>query len=193
MLGYAVTDTVFLGPLEPWQADEFLAHTERGRDFLGPWLPWVDNVVDEAGALAFLRRYADLHQRDAGHIFGLRDDGHLVGGLVFRTFDVAAGTAELGVWLEPAATGRGLITRAADVLIEWAFRTRGIQRIEWLAATTNQASIRVAERLGMTREGVMRSAFPHRGERPDLEVWALLAEEHRGPVDPVAREERGDQ
>ena len=40
-------------------------------------------------------------------------------------------------------------------------------------------SITEARRLGMTRDGVLREAVLHRGERFDLEVWSVLAPEWR--------------
>jgi len=73
--------------------------------------------------------------------------------------------------------GRGLITRASTVMIDWAFRARHMNRVEWRCATTNTRSSAVARRLGMTREGVLREAFPLNGVRHDVEVWAVLASE----------------
>jgi RimJ/RimL family protein N-acetyltransferase len=106
-------------------------------------------------------------------------DGKLVGGVLFRVFDAEQGTCEAGCWLEPAAVGRGLITRAARVLIDWAVDERGIHRVEWYAATSNEPSLNVARRLGMSREGVLRESYLHRGVRQDTEVWSVLAGEWR--------------
>lgn len=65
------------------------------------------------------------------------------------------------------------MTRAAGHLVDWALHTRGLSRAEWRAATTNTRSLAVARRLGMRREGVLRSALPMGdGVRYDVEVWA---------------------
>ncbi len=93
--------------------------------------------------------------------------------------DVALGNAEVGVWLEPSAVGRGLVTRAARLIIDWAVGERGVHRVEWQVVSTNSASIAVAERLGMTKEGVLRESYPYRGERHDVEIWSVLAPEWR--------------
>ncbi len=81
------------------------------------------------------------------------------------------------MWIAPEAEGRGLITSAVEALIEWAVEVRGMVRVEWRAVPTNDRSLAVAKRLGMTREGVLRQAFLHNGEYRDVEVWTLLAEE----------------
>lgn len=170
-------DGAELRPLEPWQAEEFFAHMERGRDFVGQHIGFADKAKDLDSAHTLLQGYADKAAADTGRIYGIWLDDKLVGGVLLRVMDVVQGRAEVGCWLEPAATGKGLIARAARVLIDWAIRERGVHRVEWLVSSANAPSIAVARRLGMTRDGVLRSYFLHRGVRQDLEVWSLLAPE----------------
>ncbi|MER6784501.1 GNAT family N-acetyltransferase [Streptomyces sp. NPDC000658] len=172
-------DGAELRPLEPWHAEEFLAHLERGREFINRYIPFGSKATDEAGAREVLQRYADMRAADTGSLHGLWLDGRLVGGVLFLNFDAEAGNCEVGCWLEPSGTGRGLITRAVRVLIDFAVEQRGIQRIEWVASAGNTPSLNVARRLGMTRDGVRRQAYPYRGVRHDLEVWSVLAQEWR--------------
>ncbi|MER6141290.1 GNAT family protein [Streptomyces sparsogenes] len=172
-------DGAELRPLEPWRAQEFLAHMDRGREFIGQYITLADAVTDLESSRSFLLGYADKAAADTGRIHGIWADGTLVGGVLFRTMDIAQGTAEAGCWLEPAAVGRGLVTRAARVLIDWAVEERGIHRVEWLAAAENGASIAVARRLGMSRDGVLREYRLHRGKRLDIEVWSVLAPQWR--------------
>ncbi|MFI0741666.1 GNAT family N-acetyltransferase [Streptomyces sp. NPDC021100] len=166
-----------LGPLEPWHAEEFLACVIRGRDFVGRYLPVPNKITDLESSRAYLRSYMEKAATDTGRLYGIRLDGTLVGVVLFRVIDVEQGTAEVGCWLEPAAAGRGLVTRAARHIIDWAVEERGLHRIEWRAATDNQPSIAVARRLGMTKEGVLRGYFLHAGKRHDFEVWSVLAPE----------------
>jgi RimJ/RimL family protein N-acetyltransferase len=93
--------------------------------------------------------------------------------------DVEQGIAEAGCWLEPDGVGKGLVTRAARTIIDWAIRERGLHRVEWLVVSGNKASIAVAQRLGMRRDGVLRGNYVHHGERHDTEVWSVLADEWR--------------
>ncbi|MET8829645.1 GNAT family protein [Streptomyces sp. NPDC004610] len=179
---YAISlgdDRAELRPLETWHAEEFLAHLDRGRDFITRYIPFGAQATDTDSAREILKRYADLRGTDSGSLHGLWLDGTLVGGVLFRIFDAATGVCEIGCWLEPAATGRGLITRACRVLIDWAVDDRGMHRVEWHAAALNTASVRTAQRLGFTREGVLRESFPWKGVRQDTEIWAVLADEWR--------------
>ncbi|MFJ5533645.1 GNAT family N-acetyltransferase [Streptomyces sp. NPDC093261] len=179
---YAISlgdDGAELRPLEPWHAEEFLAHLDRGREFVNQHIPFGTNATDVASARAVLTSYADKRAADTGSLHGLWLDGKLVGGLLFRIFDAAGGNCEVGCWLEPAATGRGLVTRGMRVLIDWAIDERGIHRVEWRASSANLPSIKVARRLGMSRDGVLRRNHLYRGVRQDTEVWSVLAPEWR--------------
>ncbi|MFJ2025546.1 GNAT family N-acetyltransferase [Streptomyces sp. NPDC087897] len=170
-------DRAELRPLEVWQDEEFLAHMDRARELVDPWIPFASFATDRESARALLRRYAEKQAADTGRLYGIRLEGTLVGGVLFPSFDAGSGNCEIGVWLEPAAQGRGLITRAAERLIDWAVHERGMHRVEWRASPENARSIAVAQRLGMTRDGVLRQSYLYRGERHDTEVWSVLAPE----------------
>ncbi|MGW5846513.1 GNAT family N-acetyltransferase [Streptomyces sp. NPDC055254] len=177
MFSIALADDAQLFPLEVRHAEEFLAHMDRGREYIGEHIVLPDLATDLDATRAFLADYAQRTAADGGRIYGIRVDGTLVGGVLFRTFDTATGNCEMGCWLEPAASGRGLVTKACRVLLDHAFGERGMHRVEWLASAANKKSLAVAARLGMTREGVMRQNYPHRGVRQDTEVWAILTHE----------------
>ncbi|MFG1945312.1 GNAT family N-acetyltransferase [Nonomuraea sp. NPDC048826] len=179
MFAVSLGDGAELRPLEPWHAEEFLSHMERGREFIGQYVGLPDRVTDLESSRSFLRTYADKATADTGRIYGIWTGGKLVGGVMFRTMDIPNASAEAGCWLEPSAAGRGLVTRAVRTIIDWAVEERGIHRVEWVVASENEPSIAVARRLGMTRDGVLRESFLYRGRRYDMEIWSVLAPEWR--------------
>jgi ribosomal-protein-serine acetyltransferase len=170
-------DSAELRPLEPWMAEEFLAHMDRARAFVDPWIPWASVSTDLESARATLQRYADKQAQVGAGVYGIWLGGTLVGGVMFPNFDPARDTGEVGCWLEPSATGHGLITRAIRVLIDYALVTRGLHRVEWRCRPDNTASSNVARRLGMTLDGTLREQFPFNGVHYDCEVWSILARE----------------
>ncbi|NKZ05815.1 GNAT family N-acetyltransferase [Actinomadura latina] len=177
MFARTLADGAELRPLEPWQAAEFAEHARKVRADIHAYIPWARTVVDEESARELLQSYAAKQAADRGRIYGIWVDGVLQGGTVFRTFDAERGVCEAGVWLAAGARGRGLVTTAVRHMIDWAFGTRGLHRVEWLCDPRNTASAAVAERLGMTCEGILREAFVLDGERRDTQVWAVLADE----------------
>lgn len=179
MFAISLGDGAELRPLEPWQAEEFLAHMDRGREYIGRYVGLPDAAADLDSARKWLQVYADKAATDTGRLYGIWLDGILVGGVLFRVFDATAGNCEAGCWLEPAAAGRGLVTRAIGVIIDWAVQERGMHRVEWLVSPENTPSINVAKRLGMSLEGVQRENDLYRGVRQDTEIWSVLAPEWR--------------
>jgi RimJ/RimL family protein N-acetyltransferase len=176
-----IRGTATLRPLEPWQAEEFAAHMDRAREHIRPWVGPSFVTDDLDGARATLQRYADATARDGNRIFGIWLDTAgaptLVGGVMFVEFSAAAGTCEIGCWLEPGAEGYGLITAACRMLLTYAFDERGLHRAEWRCRADNVRSSAVAERLGMTLEGVLREAWKVGDVFYDKQVWSVLANE----------------
>lgn len=177
MLSLRLTDNAELRALEPWQADEFAAHVAGAAEYLGRWLPWGYAAADPAEARVLLQRYADAQARGEGRMLGIWVEGTLSGGVLFRTWDQKQGVCELGVWLAPEVTGRGLITMTCTAMIDWAVRVRGMRRVEWRCSPANEPSRATAKRLGMTLEGTLREASVLHGERIDVEMWSVLAAE----------------
>jgi RimJ/RimL family protein N-acetyltransferase/SAM-dependent methyltransferase len=172
-------DGAVLAQLEPWHAEQFAAAVDKAREHLAPWIPFAHTVTDVDTARDYLRRLANDHASDTRHGYAIWDNGTMIGGVLFPRFDVERGTCEIGVWLVPDAQGRGLITRAARELVDWAIRERGMVRVAWHAAPGNERSKAVARRLGMTFEGVARSGYRLAGVQQDEEVWSVLAPEWR--------------
>lgn len=107
-----------------------------------------------------------------------RSDGTLLGSCGLH--NIADGMAELGYWTAAHARGRGVTTGAARLVCAWGFAELGLARIEWQAHLGNDASRRVAERLGFTIEGVTRQRMVQRGVRRDGWIGALLPGELLG-------------
>ena len=84
---------------------------------------------------------------------------------------------EIGCWLTAAAEGGGVAAAACRVLLGLARRDLAAERVEWHASTLNIRSRRLAERLGFTHEGTMRSNYVLRGDRLDTDVLSLVGAE----------------
>jgi ribosomal-protein-serine acetyltransferase len=118
---------------------------------------------------------------DGGRLYGIWSDGQLASGVMFVSFSAPAGQCEIGCWLEPAAEGRGLVTAASRLLVDYALRERGLNRVEWRCRADNERSAAVARRLGMTLDGTLRGAWLNGGVFHDKQVWALVRAELAAP------------
>jgi [ribosomal protein S5]-alanine N-acetyltransferase len=93
-------------------------------------------------------------------------------------FDVEEdGRAEFGYWVVREARGRGVASRALLLLAHWAAREHTLARLQLIVDPANAASIRVAEKAGFQREGLLRSYIELKGTRRDVYLYSLLPEE----------------
>lgn len=90
-----------------------------------------------------------------------------------------AGMAEVGFSVAAPARGRGVGTDALRLVCRWGFQALGLARIEWQAYVGNDASRRIAEKVGFRVEGSCRARLVQRGRRRDAWIGGLLPGELR--------------
>lgn len=98
--------------------------------------------------------------------------------LLFR-HDEASARAELGYVLGRVHWGQGLMFEALSGFVAHAFGTLGLRRLEADVNPLNGASVRLLERLGFAREGLLRQRWVTKGEVCDSLIYGLLREEAR--------------
>ena len=97
---------------------------------------------------------------------------------MFVAFDADAGSCELGMLARAGCRGpRPRDSRLPAQLLDWAFRVRGLHRAEWRCRADNARSAAVAERLGMTLEGVLREEWRVGDTFHDTQIWSVLVTE----------------
>ena len=89
--------------------------------------------------------------------------------------DVHAGTTHIGYWLGEPFWGRGIMTAAVQAIADHAFSPLGYKRIETPVFAWNPASMRVLEKCGFVREGVMAKSVLKDGELIDSVLYARIA------------------
>jgi RimJ/RimL family protein N-acetyltransferase len=123
----------------------------------------------------WLRVYEAGREDGTREAFAAYDgDGRFVGLALAFGIDREEGEAELGYIVMPEARGHGTGTAILRALTDWAFAQAGMVRLRLVIDTLNPASLRVAERAGYVREGVMRSVYFKNGRRIDAVLLSRL-------------------
>lgn len=178
MTTFALGDGLEMRPLEERDAGELYLAVDRNRERLRAWLSWVDLTLGPEDCLAFIRDACK--RRAAGeeelHL-AIREHGRLVGGTGYRRVDRVNRSTSIGYWLDERAVGRGIVTRTTRALVDHLIRRMGLHRVEIRCAVQNTRSCAVPQRLGFTREGVLREAEWAAGRFHDVMVWSILAHE----------------
>ena len=167
-------------------------HTEREDCVLRPWaVSDKVNLVRHANNKAVSRNLLDAFpypysEADAefwfahtsanpGLHFAIVVGGEAVGGIgVIPQSGVASRTAHFGYWLGQDAWGKGSATAAARAMVSYAFRAFPFARLEAPVFAWNPASMRVLEKAGFTREGILRHSVTKDGELIDSVLYAKL-------------------
>lgn len=158
-------------------ADSLYDVTIRNREWLAPWMSWMDRVIDVSDTYAFLRTAEKEAYEHTAFKAGTWRHGSLIGCIDLHQIDWVNGNARIGYWLDKEHTGHGIMTRAVHLLTEYAFEALDLHRIEIHVATGNHRSRRIPERLGFTLEGVLREVQRLRGTYQDHALYALLRDE----------------
>jgi ribosomal-protein-serine acetyltransferase len=153
--------------------DELWALVQAERERIGVWMPWVASTRTIEAQRAWLERVTVAEGLDGCGIWA--SDRYAGGaGLSWDPFGIAG---EIGYWIGAEFEGRGLVTRACRALIEHGFGVVGLHRISIRAGVENARSRAIPERLGFTREGVLRGEGRGSGGFYDLIVYGLLEDE----------------
>lgn len=123
-------------------------------------------------------------QREAGKYacFGAVPPGETaaVGIFQLRQLDPTFKTAEWGFALGRAYWGSGLFLGSAIRVLDFAFETVGVRRLEARSAIGNERGNGALRKLGATLEGHLRRSFLLGGVYHDDAMWAILAEDWPG-------------
>jgi ribosomal-protein-alanine N-acetyltransferase len=165
--------------LRPWRPGDAEAVVAAFADPVSVyWMHQVSQPYGEQDALAYVDRMNQAIRARTGGAFAVADAAtdEVAGSIGFSVVDAELEIVEIGYWAAPAARGRGVATRALRLLSTWLLGNVGAQRVQIRADIENVASLRVAEKSGFSREGVLRSSGynPRAQRRIDYVMFSLL-------------------
>jgi [ribosomal protein S5]-alanine N-acetyltransferase len=103
-----------------------------------------------------------------------KGDDTIMGLVGYVRFNKDHFRAEIGYMLHTPYQGKGILTEAAQAVVDYGFETLGLHSIEAIINSENTASQGVVERLGFTRDAFFRDYLHHGGQFMDAYVYSLL-------------------
>ena len=155
--------------------DELIALNRASRSFHRGWAspPVTSKEYDE-----YLQRCGQ--DNFVGLLICRKQDRAIIG--VANLSEIVRGSfqnAYLGYYAGAPFAGQGYVAEGLRLVLDLAFGRLRLHRVEAYVQPTNDASIRLIERLGFTREGYSRRYLKIGGRWRDHERWAVLAEDWR--------------
>ncbi|MCC6956491.1 MAG: GNAT family N-acetyltransferase [Anaerolineales bacterium] len=159
-----LTDGVItLHPVRLEHAEGFVAAINESLAELRPWMSFAQAPATLPGIRDWIEDQPALWERGLNYAFAVLEAGAadeepvLLGGCGFNFVHPVHRLANLIYWVRTSRCGEGIATRLIPLLAGFGFRSLGLNRIEIVVAAGNHASLRVAEKAGALREGLMRN------------------------------------
>ncbi len=162
---------ITLATLQPSDAGTLatLANNKKIWDNLRDYIPFP---YRESDAISFI---AHTQKEKPQQTFAIKYEDRLCGviGLVIQQ-DIYRRSAEMGFWLGEAFWGRGIATQAVALITRYAFEELKLVRLYSGVFDYNTASMRVLEKNGYQREGILRKAVYKNSALYDEHRFAVL-------------------
>jgi len=167
------TNRLLLRRFRPGDVDDALAYRDDAE--FSRYLPHIPQPFTRRDAEDFVARNIE-EPWDLFPTFAIVLDGRVVGTVNFD-IDPSHRIAMLGFAIGRQQRGKGIGTEAARAGVDWAFEAFGLAKIWATTDARHVSSQRVMEKLGMQREGLLRSHELARDGRTDKVYYGLLREE----------------
>ncbi|MGD2047292.1 MAG: GNAT family N-acetyltransferase [Gemmatimonadota bacterium] len=168
------TGRLILRPFELGDVDDVLAYAQDPE--WSRYLRLLPRPYERPHAEQFIARQL-LLDRTKHPTWAIGLNGTVIGGLNLR-FDFEHLSAEVGYSVAREHWRKGICTEAARAVIDAGFSTHeDLNRIHARADAENVASQRVMEKVGMTKEGVLRMNRVERDEAVDEAIFSILRRE----------------
>ena len=172
---------------------------------IGPWLDWCTPSYVLKDAQDWVAESMALWQQGRAFrwVMLAEDKQQILGSVEVEVPTLEAPVGRMGYWVRHNATGKGVCSQGAAQALDWALKSLGLQRVELFIQPANQASIRVALKLGAEFLDEQNNEIVYRGEsrlsnryvvKPEGLPWVdLLPARRRWPLTPEYAEGTGDR
>ncbi|MDX1688424.1 MAG: GNAT family N-acetyltransferase [Candidatus Promineifilaceae bacterium] len=166
---------VILRPPGPDDVKGLFAAVHESRDALRPWMGWVSDDYTIADTRTWIESQPSNWEEGAHYGFLITDDeGTVLGTCGLGHPNNVHRFANLGYWVRSGRRGEGIAGRATRLLAAFGFRELDLVRVEIVVSVGNAASLRVAEKVGARREGVLRNRILVRDAVHDAVMHSLV-------------------
>ena len=174
-----VDNEIHIELLVPAFAESLYSLTNNNRGHLKKWLAWLDLVKTFEDTQTFIDTAVYQHNNNQATTFAILYRGDLVGIAGFNHYDYQHKWGAIGYWLCAAYTGKGVMTKVVQKLLEYGFVENRLNKIEIRCAAENHQSRAIPERLGFTYEATLRQCEWLYDQYVDHAVYSLIASEYQ--------------
>lgn len=168
--------------LHPYQVSDIDSLYEAARESISEmfeWMPWCHPDYSIEESRTWIESQPDKWEKGEEYNFAIsyNTGGLYLGGCGLRIIDRNIGIADLGYWVRTSQTKKGIATAASLLLTRFAFNELRLNRVEITVAVDNQASLRVVEKAGAAKEGILRNRLTKNDTPCDAVMFSLIPQD----------------
>jgi ribosomal-protein-serine acetyltransferase len=141
---------------------------------LKPWMSWATDTYTELTAREYITIARARWDEGTFYAFAITRSDEILGACTLSSIHPIYHFCNLGYWVRTSSRGTGIAGRAAKLAARFAFENVGLIRVEIVIAVGNQASIRVAEKIGAHDEGILLNRMVIGKSIYDAHMYSLL-------------------
>ncbi|MBN1161307.1 MAG: GNAT family N-acetyltransferase [Dehalococcoidales bacterium] len=167
---------ILLRPYRMSDVDKLFHAVRESVNEMSVWLPFAHENYSIRESKDWIKKRPKEWRKGIAYDFAVFDmqSGDMLGGCGLNEIDERNGKANLGYWVRTSRTGKGVAVATTRLLAKWGFEVLKLKRIEIGIALGNQRSLRVAEKVGARREGVLRNRINIRDVMHDAVMHSLI-------------------
>jgi ribosomal-protein-serine acetyltransferase len=174
MFNIKIDNELHLREVQMTDASIIFQIIDNERNYLRKWLPFVDFTKTSDDTESFIKSVLDETNVNREIVCVILHNEQIAGLIGFKNFDRANHKIEIGYWLSESKQGKGLVTKACAKLVDLAFTTMALNRVQIRVGVNNIKSKAIPKRLGFKFEGIERAGEFLNGLYIDLEVYSML-------------------
>lgn len=169
-----IDEDILLRPFRFTDAAALYAAVRESLDDLKPWMSWATDNYTEMTAREYITIARARWDEHTFYALAITRADEILGACTLSSIHPIYHFCNLGYWVRTDCRGRGIAGRAAKLAARFAFENLGLIRVEIVIGLGNQASLRVAQKIGAHDEGILRNRMVIGTSIHDAHMFSLL-------------------
>ena len=169
-----IDEDIHLRPFRFTDAAGLYTAVHESLEDLKPWMSWATDDYTEMTAREYITIARARWDEHTFYAFAITRADEILGACTLSSIHPIYHFCNLGYWVRTACRGRGIAGRAAKLAARFAFEHLGLIRVEIVIGIGNEASRRVAQKIGAHDEGILLNRMVVGRSIRDAHMYSLL-------------------
>jgi RimJ/RimL family protein N-acetyltransferase len=169
-----IDEDILLRPFRRDDSNALYAAVRESLKELKPWMSWATDGYSEQTARDYIMIAQARWEEHTYYALAITRRDQVLGACTLSSIHALYRFCNLGYWVRTSCHGQGIAGRAAKLAARFAFEQLGLIRVEIVIGVENQASIRVAEKIGAHGEGILLNRMVVGKSIGDAHMYSLI-------------------